>query len=60
MSVQHVSELRRVLSEVCFRHGAQVSAGQLLEHHADLGQPVQVLGPEQPLLNMHTAPVQGV
>ena len=56
VGVQHVSKLRRAF-EVCFCHGAQIPAGQLLEHGADLRQLVQVLGPEEPLLNVHTAPV---
>lgn len=56
VSVQHVSKLRRVF-EVCFCHGAQIPAGQLLEHGAELRQFVQVLGPEEPLLNVPTAPV---
>ena len=57
MSIQHVSKLRGALSEVCFRYGAQIPPTQLLKHCADLRQPVQVLSPEQPLLNVHTAPV---
>lgn len=36
MSVEHVAELRRALSEVGLRHGAQVPAAELLEHDADL------------------------
>lgn len=60
MSVQDVSKLQGALPEVCLRHGAQIPAGQLLKHGADLRQSVQVLGPEEPLLNVHTAPVQGI
>ncbi|TNN73467.1 hypothetical protein EYF80_016257 [Liparis tanakae] len=58
VSIQHVSKLRGALPEVCFRHGAQIYPADLLEHGADLRQPVQVLGPEEPLLNVHIAPVQ--
>lgn len=60
ISIQHVSKLQRALSEVCFCHGAQILPVHLLKQGADLRQPVQVLGPEQPLLNVHTAPVQRV
>lgn len=57
MSIEDISELRRALSEVGLRHGAQVPARQRLEHGADLRQPVQVLRPQEPLLNVHAAPV---
>lgn len=56
MSIEDISKLRGALSEVRLRHWAQVPARQLLKHGADLWQPVQVLRPEEPLLNVHTAP----
>lgn len=60
MSVEHVAKLRGALPEVRLRHGAQVPATKSLEQEADLRQPVQVLGPQDPLLDVHAAPVQGV
>lgn len=57
MSIEDISKLRGVLSEVGLCHGAQVLACQCLEHGADLWQPVQVLRPQEPLLNVHAAPV---
>lgn len=60
MSVEHVAKLQGALSEVRLRHGAQVPATQALEHGAVVRQPVQVLGPQEPLLDVHAAPIQGV
>lgn len=57
VSIEDVPKLRGALPEVRLRHGAQVPARQLLKRGADLWQPVQVLRPEEPLLNVHTAPV---
>lgn len=60
MSVQHVSKLQGPLSEVGLCHGAQATPSQFLKDQADLWQPVLMLRPQQPLLNMHTGPVHGV
>ena len=60
VSVQHVPTLQRALPEVLLAHGAQVLPRQLLEHLTHLGQPVDVLRPQQPLLHVYTAPVQRI
>lgn len=57
MSIQHVTKLWGALSEVCLRHGAQIPSRQPLEHRADLRQSVQVISPQQPLLNVQAAPL---
>lgn len=58
--VQRVSALRRALMELLLAHVAQVLPCQLQEGLPSVRQPVQVLRPQQPLLDVPRVPVHWV
>lgn len=58
--VQCVSTLRRTLAKLLLAHGTEVFSRQILEGLSCMGQPVQVFGPQQPLLHISCVPLYGV
>ena len=58
--MQGVPALGGPLAEVLLAHGTQVLPAEVAEGAAGVGQAVQVLGPQQPLLHVGRAPVDGV
>lgn len=60
MGVKHISALWWPVLEIILVHYTKVLACEFLECLAHLGQPVQVLCPKYPLLNIPWAPFHGI
>lgn len=58
--MQGVSTLRRALVKLLLAHGTQVLSCQILEGLSCVGQPVQMLSPQQPLLDIPCVPLYRV
>lgn len=60
MSMERVTTLWTTLSKVFLRHGTQVFPVQVLKCFAHLWQSIQMLGPQQPLLNISATPLHRI